>query len=96
MGFWAGRHWRPDAALWRKDWSIKPAGEAYRELVFRQWWTDEKLTTDDRGDAKVRGFLGGYRVIAEHDGREATHELTLTAEGTQVTLTLGRGSADPE
>ena len=59
-GYWEGKHWRPDAALWRRDWSIKPAGEAYRDLVFREWWTEETVTADAMGVARVRGFLGEY------------------------------------
>ncbi|HXI18191.1 MAG TPA: endo-1,4-beta-xylanase, partial [Chloroflexota bacterium] len=31
-GFWEARHWRPDAALFRRDWSIKPNGRAWTEL----------------------------------------------------------------
>ncbi|HET8550321.1 MAG TPA: endo-1,4-beta-xylanase, partial [Bryobacteraceae bacterium] len=29
-GFWEGRHWKPAAAMFRRDWSIKPNGEAWR------------------------------------------------------------------
>ncbi len=62
-GFWEGRHWRPEAALWRKDWSIKPNGEAYVKLIDDEWKT--------RGDGKVvdgtlrfRGFFGQYVIRA--------------------------------
>ena len=48
-GFWEGRHWRPNGALWRRDWSIKPAGKMWKELVFKTWWTDEEHTTDVGG-----------------------------------------------
>jgi hypothetical protein len=27
---------------YRKDWSLKPAGAAYRDLVLGDWRTDEK------------------------------------------------------
>lgn len=61
-GFWEGQHWRPDAALWRKDWSIKPAGQAYLDLVYRKWWTDEIVETGANGLVSLRGFLGAYEI----------------------------------
>jgi len=36
-GFWQGQHWRPDAAYFRKDWSIKPAGRVWIDLVMHKW-----------------------------------------------------------
>jgi hypothetical protein len=39
-GFWDGQHWRKNATIFRKDWSLKPSGNVYRDLVFKQWWTD--------------------------------------------------------
>lgn len=35
-GFWAGDHWIPHAALFRRDWSIKPNGRVYQDLVFHK------------------------------------------------------------
>jgi GH35 family endo-1,4-beta-xylanase len=32
-GFWESEHWLPNAALYRKDWSIKPNGQAWLDLV---------------------------------------------------------------
>ena len=61
-GFWDGNHWRGNAPLFRKDWSAKPALEAYRDLVFRQWWTAADATTDAAGTATVRAFHGDHRV----------------------------------
>jgi len=87
-GFWEGRHWRPSAALWRRDWSLKPAGEAWIELVREQWWTDESGTTDNDGNYLVRGYCGDYRVTVAHDGRSGTADAVLGREGTAVTVRL--------
>jgi len=38
-GFWEGRHFRPNAALWNLDWTLKPAAQAWRDLVYAKWWT---------------------------------------------------------
>ena len=82
-GFWDGSHWMNDAPLFRQDWTLKPAGQAYLDLVFKQWWTDESLATGADGAASVRGFLGDYDVTV-HDAAGATYD---------VPLTLGRDGA---
>lgn len=61
-GFWAGRHWRPDTALLKLDWQPTQSLEAWRDLIFREWWTDVEGTTDAEGVFRVRGFLGHYEV----------------------------------
>ncbi len=63
-GFWEGSHWRPDAALYRKDWSEKPNLDAYRNLVHEEWWTDERGLTNEDGEFKVRGYKGRYQIRA--------------------------------
>ena len=61
-GFWEGRHWRPKAALWKKDWTPTPAVEAYRDLVFDKWWTRFEGTADGVGVCRVPAFYGRHRV----------------------------------
>lgn len=87
-GFWEGRHWRPDAALWRRDWSIKPIGKMWLDLVFNQWWTDEQLRTGAGGNATLRGFLGDYSITAGARGAEQTSDVSLGREGLRVDLKL--------
>lgn len=87
-GFWEGRHWRPDAALWRRDWSIKPAGEVWLDLVFNQWWTDTELTADEAGLAQTRGFLGDYRITVTWQGQSRTIEASLDSRGLAMDVTL--------
>ena len=87
-GFWAGRHWKPNASLYRRDWSITPAGRAWRDLVFTQWWTTVKGTTDANGLLKVRGFLGRYDVTAVAAGKTAAAQISLPKPGRDVKITL--------
>jgi endo-1,4-beta-xylanase len=61
-GFWAGSHWRPHTAMWKKDWSITPQGQAYRELVFDKWWTQTAGKAGSDGTFKTRGFFGDYEI----------------------------------
>ncbi len=98
-GFWAGRHWRPQAALWNKAWILRPAGKAYIHLVYHVWWTDKKAQTNRAGLYATRGFLGEYRISASAGGKEATEVtklVTLSRGGMQVTLRLpGRPAKHP-
>ena len=87
-GFWEGRHWRPNAALWRKDWSIKPAGKMWKELVFKTWWTDQQRTTDGSGLCEVSAFLGKYKIVVKHTGRTVATRATVDKSGSAVTIKL--------
>jgi GH35 family endo-1,4-beta-xylanase len=87
-GFWEKAHWKPAAALWRADWSLKPAGEVFVDLVKNQWWTDETITTDAKGLGQLRGFLGEYKVSVEHDGQSVSANVMLHREGATVRIQL--------
>ncbi|MEJ5369023.1 MAG: endo-1,4-beta-xylanase [Bryobacteraceae bacterium] len=69
-GFWEGANWIPQSSLYRRDWTPTPAAEAYRKLVFGEWWTRATVKADAQGIAAVRVFFGTHRVRA--GGREAT------------------------
>lgn len=87
-GFWEGRHWRPDAALYTRDWKLRPHGKAWIDLVHGQWKTDEKIRTDREGRASIRGFCGEYEVTAVAGGRSATIRIDLPSGGRQVKMVL--------
>lgn len=77
-GFWEGRHWYPSAALYRQDWSIKPNGRVWENLVFRQWWTDTTATTDARGRVLLRGFKGAYQLTVTYGALRHQESFSLT------------------
>lgn len=87
-GFYEGAHWRPEAALFRRDWSLKPNGEVFKRLVFEEWWTRERLRSDAEGRVELRGFLGDYRVTVSHDGRDLVRETALGPDGLTLDVTL--------
>jgi hypothetical protein len=64
-GFWEGAHWRPQAALWRRDWTPTLAAQAYRELVFEKWWTKAQGKANAEGIFRVRAFYGAHAVVSE-------------------------------
>ena len=88
-GFWEGRHWKPNGAILRRDWSLKPNGEVWRDLTTKEWWTNADLTTGDDGTATTRGFLGDYEVTVRlDDGRSKTIQTTLSRSSDPVTVRL--------
>lgn len=90
-GFWAGRHWEPKAALYRKDWTEKPNGAAYRKLVKETWHTDEAGRTDASGRWGARGFFGRYAVIVTVGGKVHETVVEHRAGGGVATITLPVG-----
>lgn len=61
-GFWEGRHWIPEAALWKTDWTPRPSALVWDEWIGKRWHTKATLTTDGDGKVSWRGFKGSYRV----------------------------------
>jgi GH35 family endo-1,4-beta-xylanase len=90
-GFWEGAHWKPDTALWRKDWTEKPAAKVWRDLVCGQWRTDVTLKTDAKGRAKLRGFYGRYDVTVKSEHSTNTQSVLLDQDASgEVKLVLGK------
>ena len=75
-GFWAGANWIPVSSLYRRDWSPTPAVEAYQDLIFREWWTNESGAAGSDGMLTVPAFYGRYKVTI--NGRSREVELTRT------------------
>ena len=80
-GFTPRHHWLPEAALFNADWSLRPHGKAYYDLV-GSWRTDAKGQTGASGTFKARGFTGDYEVTIQAPGRPArTLRTSLSAQG---------------
>jgi GH35 family endo-1,4-beta-xylanase len=82
--FWEPTHWLPSAALWRADWTIKPAGEAWKKLVLEDWMTKTTVSTDATGAAKSRGFKGTYKISAIVDSKTIEKTIELNGPAAQV------------
>jgi len=86
-GFWAKRHWRPAGALYADDWSVRPIGQAWLDLM-SQWKTDVTATADQQGTARVRGFYGVYDVTVSAGGKSKTVTIALSRGGAPVTIPM--------
>jgi endo-1,4-beta-xylanase len=76
-GFWEGSHWIPNAALYRQDWSIKPNGQAFKDLLFKKWWTNVSGLSNTGGQYGTRGFMGYYRVTVTLGAKTVTQIVSL-------------------
>ena len=82
-GFWEGANWIPVSSLYRRDWSPTPAAEAYKNLVFKEWWTREEGKVNRKGELSIPAFFGKYKVT--FDGNTKTVDLTR-AKGNVVVI----------
>lgn len=77
-GFWAGRHWKPESAFYEEDWTIRPHGEVWRDLIYNQWWTPEiNSVSDSQGELSFNGFLGTYTYTVSFGDEERTGTFVL-------------------
>jgi endo-1,4-beta-xylanase len=87
-GFWEGRIDKPNACLFRKDWSEKPAAKAWKDLVLGDWRTEVQGATDVNGVYEQRCFLGKYAITAEWKGRKGTANASLDKGGATIKIRL--------
>ena len=63
-GFCERDNWIPVSSLYRSDWTITPTGEAYRNLVFKDWWTKASGKANRKGIFSTSAFYGKYIITA--------------------------------
>ncbi len=83
-GFWEGANWIGVSSLYRRDWTPTPAADAYRDLVFKQWWTAWRGKADANGRCEVPAFYGRHRITA--GGRETIVDLKRSEQTKRVSL----------
>jgi len=91
-GFWEGAHWKDESALYNADWSERPMGRAYRELVHGEWLTNDLGVTGTDGMMTGRGFSGEY-VIEDAAGRKLGS--LIVSAGNIETLVVTLSGASP-
>ncbi len=87
-GFWQGAHWKPDAAMFRTDWTAKPSAAVWREWVLGKWKTSFSKTTDKNGKVQSRGHIGKYEitVVSGKTTKKVVVQLAKNAETIVVKL----------
>ena len=85
---WAYPAWATNSELVDANVDLTPAGETWKEWIAGKFWTDETATTDARGRAAVRGYVGDYRITAAANGRRGDARAILTRQGETVRIVL--------
>lgn len=83
-GFWEGANWIPASSLYRRDWTPTPAATAYRDLVFKQWWTKFTGQANREGNCEIPAFFGRYRIAV--NGKEQIVDLKKKDKTINVTF----------
>jgi endo-1,4-beta-xylanase len=81
---WEAVTWIRASALWNKEGDPQPALEAYRKLVFDEWWTSFVGKADAQGECRMPAFFGRYRVTV----KETSTDVELKRSEGAVTVTL--------
>lgn len=87
-GFWAGDHHRPQAAMLRPDWSLKPNGQVWNDLVLGAWSGQATGTSDAHGQCVLTSIRGGLDLTITHQGRTLHQQITATSDDLAVRLVV--------
>ncbi len=87
-GFWDGAHWLSSSPIYNTDWTLKPSGQVYKDLVFKAWWTNLDGKSDASGVFKGRGFLGAYEATVEFNGKTVKSSFILDKSKPSVKIKL--------
>jgi GH35 family endo-1,4-beta-xylanase len=69
-GFWEGANWIPASSMYKRDWSPTPSAEAYKNLIFKEWWTKESGVAGRKGLFSAPAFFGKYKVTVNGMSKE--------------------------
>ncbi len=87
-GFWEKAHWLPRAALWDKDWNLRPHGQVWTDLVFKTWWTTADGQTAKNGTYATRGFYGDYEITVSRGAAHKAVNFRLAPRQTALSVTM--------
>lgn len=80
-GFHQKHHWKPNAAMFRADWTPKANAAVWEELVIGDWKTSYTDMTDKKGQSTERGHFGDYEVVVTYKGQSKTLDFHLDKNG---------------
>ena len=83
-GIWEPAMPNGSAALFRQDFSAKPAAVMFEKLLKEDWHTQATATTDATGVVTIAAFLGQYDIAVQLGEDRATKKLTLTEDGAEA------------
>ena len=76
-GFWENQIFNTSSAIYRADWSPKPAALAYQDLVLDKWWNNFSGVGSEKGTFGRRSFYGEYEATVNLDGIESKQAFSI-------------------
>jgi hypothetical protein len=87
-GFDDAHHWKKNAVMYRRDMTLKPGGQAYKDLVLGEWRTQATGATDANGELVTRGFKGQYEISVKTGDRTRAVKGVLTDGGSRIDVKM--------
>ena len=87
-GFWEGDQWKPDGAMFRKDWTPKPNAKVWEDLVLGAWKTNLQSKTGKKGSFSGRAHFGDHRIRVDYKGRSYETTRHIGKEGLDLEINL--------
>lgn len=92
-GFWEPTMWQTGAngedhrrykAWYTTDWQITPIGQAFRDVVFKKYWTNASGTSNESGEYMARAFKGTHEIVATRGTIQNRMEVSFENDTTIV------------
>lgn len=91
--FWGKTHPVPNAALYTPTWSPRANARAWQELMQKRWWSSSVISTNGKGIAKTKAFLGYYAIEVRGGGKPKVVYTKLGKSGRWLDITLPSANA---
>ena len=74
--------------MYDNNWNEKPGLNAWQDLIYNKWWTQESGTTSADGSFSTRGYYGDYDItVTTKDGKTKTVSVPCY-KGNDNTITI--------
>jgi endo-1,4-beta-xylanase len=93
--FWAKDHAVPNAALYTDQWAARPNMRAWNDLVQKKWATNTTVSTNGKGMAKIKAFLGYYAIEVRGGSKPKVVYARLGKNGKWLDISLPSPKSEP-
>ncbi len=93
-GFYDGNHWKGNAPMYDINWNLKPSGQAFIDLVFDDWWTNESGSTAINGQFETPVFKGEHEITVTYNNETFIVQKNIV-DHELVEITVGPTSVNP-
>ncbi|MBE7036884.1 MAG: hypothetical protein E7403_06300, partial [Ruminococcaceae bacterium] len=78
------------------EYKLKPSGEVWMDLIYREWWSNEEGSTNENGVYDTRVFHGDHKVTVTVDGVSKEFPIELGATSKQYIFNFDEGTFSEE